>query len=313
MYKNLDMVLKGLDIKKVRLSEDVLNYEYQKYLTTRLKGSTRFTDEEMDRIYSFLRGKGYKGEKNYLFEYSAPVPNKKEKPSTRLSWILNRRMKELGLTNSELAELINVSENTVSLWRNGKIQNIDSGSIAPLCEVLNINPLSLLSDNYVEVDEYISDEYHQSKIKHKKLVDSVYKLILDYQCDRGYEDGDLRVTSTLEGVIKSEIVKTINRVDIWIDGGSNLHDKRELVERRNAEVVANHYYDKNDEIQKEIDSLLEDIKNHKDEDPRKKLKKINLLTTKMVNNVELASKLYRNEFGLAGVGDDIDDDFDWND
>ena len=51
---------------------------------------------------------------------------------------------EAGLTMKELADLVGVSEATVSRWESGNIATMKHSQISKLCKALGINPASLV-------------------------------------------------------------------------------------------------------------------------------------------------------------------------
>lgn len=54
--------------------------------------------------------------------------------------IITNRRNELGLTMKELADMVGVSEGTISRWESGEIENMRRDKIATLAKVLNISP-----------------------------------------------------------------------------------------------------------------------------------------------------------------------------
>lgn len=54
--------------------------------------------------------------------------------------IITNRRTELGLTMKELADMVGVSEGTISRWESGEIENMRRDKIATLAKVLNISP-----------------------------------------------------------------------------------------------------------------------------------------------------------------------------
>lgn len=66
---------------------------------------------------------------------------------TQLSTILKQRRKELGLTLSQIADAMNVTEATVQRWESGNIKNIRYDKIGKLAEVLKVSPALLMGWN----------------------------------------------------------------------------------------------------------------------------------------------------------------------
>lgn len=58
--------------------------------------------------------------------------------------IIKEHRLKAGLTMKELADLVGVSEATVSRWESGNIASMKHSQIAKLCRALNLNPASLV-------------------------------------------------------------------------------------------------------------------------------------------------------------------------
>lgn len=91
---------------------------------------------------------------------------------------LAERRKALGITQKEIAELVNVSEATVSRWESGEIANMRRDRIAAYAKALKVTPNFIMTGN----DESI--ESPLSKIKaaleqEDSLTAEIIKLILD--------------------------------------------------------------------------------------------------------------------------------------
>lgn len=61
-----------------------------------------------------------------------------------ISNILKSRRKELGLTLSQIADQMGVSEATVQRWESGNIKNLRHERIGPLAELLRVHPSVLM-------------------------------------------------------------------------------------------------------------------------------------------------------------------------
>lgn len=77
-----------------------------------------------------------------------------------LGQIIKYRRKELGMTQKDVADHVNVSHSAVSRWESGEIENITQDKIAGLADILQISPLTLIapdSDNslYKIKQEYL--------------------------------------------------------------------------------------------------------------------------------------------------------------
>ena len=62
----------------------------------------------------------------------------------KLSIILKKRRKELGLTLAQIAEMMGVSEATVQRWESGNIKSIRYEKMDRLAEILRVNPAAFM-------------------------------------------------------------------------------------------------------------------------------------------------------------------------
>lgn len=58
--------------------------------------------------------------------------------------VIKDRRKELGLTMKEVAEIVGVSEATISRWESGDIENMKRNRIAKLADALQISPAVIM-------------------------------------------------------------------------------------------------------------------------------------------------------------------------
>lgn len=217
MYRNLNETLKKLNIKKRDLA-DLLGYSSgSKTLSIRINGSTRFTDGEKEKIYSYLVSKGYSGSKEELFHYSEI--EKKEKSYSRLSQIIKDGMKKQKLKNQDLADLVGVSVDTIDAWRNGRVTEIRSQYLDSVSKALNLSPLYLLGDESKQYQGYVSSVYSDYELSRNNSVDAIFKILMDEQYNRGYKKISLsHGSSSFEDYIKREIIPG------YIDDFSHLID-----------------------------------------------------------------------------------------
>lgn len=61
-----------------------------------------------------------------------------------LSMILKQRRKELGLTLSQIADMMGVAEATVQRWESGNIKSVRHEKIGKLAEILKVSPAALM-------------------------------------------------------------------------------------------------------------------------------------------------------------------------
>ena len=97
--------------------------------------------------------------------------------------IRNRRL-ERGLTMKELADMVGVSEATVSRWESGDIENMKRSSIIAVSRALNI-PLNVLmgweltkttKDVPDVITRVLASKYANQLIEHATMLDKLNKM-----------------------------------------------------------------------------------------------------------------------------------------
>lgn len=94
----------------------------------------------------------------------------------KIGKFISEKRKEVKLTQSELAEKLNITDRAISKWENGKSMP-DSGIIPELCKILNITITDLFNGEIVDmkdnkkIEENILDAIKQKEISDKKLLD----------------------------------------------------------------------------------------------------------------------------------------------
>lgn len=94
----------------------------------------------------------------------------------KIGKFISEKRKEAKLTQSELAEKLNITDRAISKWENGKSMP-DSGIIPELCKILNITITDLFNGEIVDmkdnkkIEENILDAIKQKEISDKKLLD----------------------------------------------------------------------------------------------------------------------------------------------
>lgn len=83
---------------------------------------------------------------------------------------LRRRRKELGLTLSQIADQMGVTEATVQRWESGNIKTIRHEKIAKLAEVLDVNPATLMGWDD-ETDSFSGKTKNDRKEFYKIMMD----------------------------------------------------------------------------------------------------------------------------------------------
>ena len=89
--------------------------------------------------------------------------------------IKNRR-EELGLTISELAEKIGVSEKTLSRWESGNIANVRQDKALKIAQALDVSLSWLVSLSSSEKKANLINEINVllQKCDNKKMIDCIY-------------------------------------------------------------------------------------------------------------------------------------------
>lgn len=91
---------------------------------------------------------------------------------TSKNLIRDRRI-ELDLTMKELADLVGVSEGTVSRWESGDIANMKRDRIYKLAKALQISPLALLGWNDEEAPVFPSNIIPMPKMRQIPLIGTI--------------------------------------------------------------------------------------------------------------------------------------------
>ena len=92
--------------------------------------------------------------------------------------------KEIGLTQAELAEKLNITDRAVSKWETGKSMP-DSSIMLELCEILKINVNELLSGEVIEMKNY-NDKAEKTIIALQKEKESADRDMLKLESVIGY-------------------------------------------------------------------------------------------------------------------------------
>ena len=92
--------------------------------------------------------------------------------------------KEIGLTQAELAERLNITDRAVSKWETGKSMP-DSSIMLELCEILKINVNELLSGEVIEMKNY-NEKAEETIIALQKDKESADRDMLKIESVIGY-------------------------------------------------------------------------------------------------------------------------------
>lgn len=94
----------------------------------------------------------------------------------KISKFINQCRKEKKLTQTELAEKLNITDRAISKWENG-ICLPDSGTMLALCEILNITINDLFSGEKVDMNDYYK-KAEQNLLAMQKLKEEADKRLL---------------------------------------------------------------------------------------------------------------------------------------
>lgn len=306
--------LKRLGIKRTFLANEVLSIG-DKLFHDRIYNSIPFEKEEIDKMYEYIKSKGYKKSKKYLFTHIGnSIEKKANKNETRLSYILKIRMKEKNITNEKLSEVLNVSEDTISNWRSGKIENIrDKEILKSLCEYLSINVLYLLgiTDNPNEV--YISKKYENNKLTSELIFNDYLKTLIDYSNFYGIEGIDIKninsiqktiLRNNFERFIENQLFALTTMLDIPYDYfmEKKLENRIEISDKRN-EIVG--------KLIKENKQLFNKLKQSQSkEDMEKYDKKLSENISQLLETMnEFDDVLKKEKSDISEELDELEDEF----
>lgn len=111
---------------------------------------------------------------------------KKRKETNKTIQRLNECIKTEKITNEFLASELNVSTNTISSWRNGKVDKISYENIVKLAKILDVIP-SYLTGETPYKKAYIYKDYEESILDERNFNKEFVNLIDAYQRFRGYD------------------------------------------------------------------------------------------------------------------------------
>ena len=104
----------------------------------------------------------------------------------KIGKFISAKRKEKGITQSELAEKLLISDRAVSKWENG-ICLPDASNIVELCKILDITVNDLFSGEVVNMkdynkrsDELILEMKKREEQYNKKLMASMWALLITY-------------------------------------------------------------------------------------------------------------------------------------
>lgn len=182
MYKNLQNAIAETGIRNKDIA--LLIGKGDSYISKRINGILTFDEMHMKKIYKFFRNKGYKESISFLFEYSK-APDKEKKSLNDTVKRINSCMKRFNITNERLAEELEVSTNTISAWRNGKVEKIGYDYIEKMAEIFNVTP-AYLSGKYIVPNSNAYKDVDNAIVKTINYQKRILNAVKEYQKSRGY-------------------------------------------------------------------------------------------------------------------------------
>ena len=140
--------------------------------------------------------------------------------------ILKRRT-ELGLTLEEVGKAVGVSKSTVKKWEDGYISNMKRDKIAQLAAVLQVNPVSFITEE--EWDKAAEEFEKESQNDAKMLMNYLSKLFDDAESVRiAYE-----LIISLARLNRNGLLELSKMLDIFSRADEYKSDSLKEVEKLN--------------------------------------------------------------------------------
>lgn len=184
MYINLSNELKYLKIPQKELARCFgKEKSKEKWLSMRLCQNTKFKDDEMDTIFKYLKAKGCDKTKEELFLYSDRIQN----ANNRTPYVIDSLMKRMNITNDKLAEIIDVSSQTISAWRNDGNREISEANLEKLAKALDCS-VSVLKGFDNDLDKSFKGvDYERVDTQEQSYIHNIKDLVKELVELRGYE------------------------------------------------------------------------------------------------------------------------------
>lgn len=149
----------------------------------RLCQNTKFKDDEMDTIFKYLKVKGCDKTKEELFIYSDRIQN----ANNRTPYVIDSLMKRMNITNEKLAEIIGVSSQTISAWRNDGNREISEANLEKLAKALDCS-ISVLKGFDNDLDKsFKGSDYERVDTQEQSYMHNIKDLVKKLVELRGYE------------------------------------------------------------------------------------------------------------------------------
>ena len=124
----------------------------------------------------------------------------------KIGKFIQEKRKEQGLTQSELAEKLNITDRAVSKWENGKCLP-DVGTMSELCKILNITINDLFSGEIIDMKNN-EKKIEENLLEMAKLIEERDKQLLALEYVIGF-------TASITFMIFIFVASFIE-MDIWI-------------------------------------------------------------------------------------------------
>jgi repressor LexA len=79
--------------------------------------------------------------------------------NTKIGQLIKRRREQLGYSQQEIADFIQVTKSAVSRWESGQVDNMGRSKIQKLAKVLKISPVDIVMGDVEEEDEEKESAY----------------------------------------------------------------------------------------------------------------------------------------------------------
>ena len=137
----------------------------------------------MDTIFKYLKVKGCDKTKEELFIYSDRIQN----ANNRTPYVIDSLMKRMNITNEKLAEIIGVSSQTISAWRNDGNREISEANLEKLAKALDCS-VSVLKGFDNDLDKSFKGvDYERVDTQEQSYIHNIKDLVKELVELRGYE------------------------------------------------------------------------------------------------------------------------------
>lgn len=119
--------------------------------------------------------------------------------------VIRSKRLEKKLTMKQVADLIGVSEGTISRWEGGQIENMKRDNVAQLSKVLDISPAVIMGwEDYVEAASDLLIERHRAESSQAMRITNQFELNLIRAYRQLNDSGKLECMSHLDYLLTQE-------------------------------------------------------------------------------------------------------------